>query len=426
MKFTSKQARKVLRLPVNAIAYDINCRLREEHPKLAIEACEGYFGLEAFAAAGHCQLEVSGQLTPQYELDYVGPEEALHKTACQYAFRVHWNGTELNVLQLRWNSGRYSMETYQWILGETSELVWDFYRAVMDHNAEVRDEILVFNGGCFSKDEQLYRDIQSSVLDNLVLPGNLKEELAEDCQSFFDSRALYEQYGVPWKRGYLLMGPPGNGKSHAVKALLNHLKKPCIYVQSFKSEHSTDHSVMRALFKRARVTTPCILVLEDLDSLINDGNRSFFLNELDGFAANHGILAIATTNHPERLDPAILERPSRFDRKYTFGLPEKTERINYLTLWNSRLEKELRVAVQAIEKVAEATEGFSYAYLKELVLSSMMAWMRTPGKHSMEEVMLEVTAPLSQQISQPATEAPSYGDCESFNPFEMMRKMGLR
>ncbi len=146
---------------------------------------------------------------------------------------------------------------------------------------------------------------------------------------------------------------------------------------------------MRAPFKRARVTTPCILVLDDLDSMINDGNRSFFLNELDGFASSHGILAIATTNHPERLDPAILERPSRFDRKYTFGLPEEAERLTYLKLWNSRLEKELRLPGQAQERVAQATEGFSYAYLKELVLSSMMTWMRQPGQRKMEEVMLE-------------------------------------
>lgn len=53
-----------------------------------------------------------------------------------------------------------------------------------------------------------------------------------------------------------------------------------------------------------------LLILEDLDSLLTDQNRSFFLNELDGFAANEGIVTIASTNHPERLDPAISNRPS--------------------------------------------------------------------------------------------------------------------
>mgnify|MGYP003404979705 CR=1 FL=1 len=76
--------------------------------------------------------------------------------------------------------------------------------------------------------------------------------------------------------------------------------------------------------------------------------------------------------------------------------------------------------------MAQATEGFSYAYLKELVLSSMMSWMRQPGKRKMEEVMLDVATPLSQQIAHPAEESPAYGDCEIFDPIAMMRKMGMR
>ena len=66
------------------------------------------------------------------------------------------------------------------------------------------------------------------------------------------------------------------------------------------------------------------MVLEDLDSLINDGNRSFFLNQLDGLENNDGLLVIGTTNHYDRLDPAITKRPSRFDRKlfvYSYNLP---------------------------------------------------------------------------------------------------------
>jgi ATP-dependent 26S proteasome regulatory subunit len=62
--------------------------------------------------------------------------------------------------------------------------------------------------------------------------------------------------------------------------------------------------------------------------------RTNFLNELDGFAANIGIVTLATTNHPERLDPAILDRPSRFDRKYPFDLPEQPERHAYIVMWN--------------------------------------------------------------------------------------------
>jgi ATP-dependent 26S proteasome regulatory subunit len=139
-------------------------------------------------------------------------------------------------------------------------------------------------------------------------------------------------------------------------------------------------------------------VLEDLDSLINDRNRSFFLNELDGFAANTGIVTLATTNHPERLDPAILERPSRFDRKYHFELPGPTERVAYIGMWNDALQPELRLSPTGVERVAEQTEAFSFAYLKEVFLSSMMSWIASPQAPSMDDTVLAQTCSLRAQM----------------------------
>jgi transitional endoplasmic reticulum ATPase len=72
---------------------------------------------------------------------------------------------------------------------------------------------------------------------------------------------------------------------------------------------------MEDVFDKARQLAPCVLVLEDLDSLINDNNRSFFLNQLDGLQSNDGLLIIGTTNHLNQLDPGLSSRPSRFDRK---------------------------------------------------------------------------------------------------------------
>lgn len=72
---------------------------------------------------------------------------------------------------------------------------------------------------------------------------------------------------------------------------------------------------MKTVFDKAREWSPCLLVLEDLDSLVNDGNRSYFLNQVDGVESNDGILIIVTTNHMERLDIGLSKRPSRFDRK---------------------------------------------------------------------------------------------------------------
>ena len=116
-------------------------------------------------------------------------------------------------------------------------------------------------------------------------------------------------------------------------------------------------------------------MLEDLDSLIDNQNRSFFLNELDGFAENTGVVVLATTNHPDKLDPAILDRPSRFDRKYYFRLPSAAGRLAYLTRWRESVEAELRFSDKALQQAVDRTEGFSFAYLKELCLSAMMGWV---------------------------------------------------
>jgi ATP-dependent 26S proteasome regulatory subunit len=148
-----------------------------------------------------------------------------------------------------------------------------------------------------------------------------------------------------------------------------------------------------------------LLILEDLDSILDDDNRSYFLNELDGFAANEGIMTVATTNHPERLDPAILDRPSRFDRKYTFNLPDEPSRVAYLTLQNAGLEPALKLSDAEIAELAVITEDFSYAYLKELVLSSMMKWISGSGSLSMASAMRSQLESLKVQMQTPEPEA---------------------
>lgn len=126
----------------------------------------------------------------------------------------------------------------------------------------------------------------------------------------------------------------GNGKTISLKTVM----KTCgekgfapLYIKSFQSTSSSpnieeltqrkcsgfmgEEAAMAIVFSKARQLAPCVIVLEDLDSLINDKNRSFFLNQLDGLEGNDGLLIIGTTNHFDRLDPGLSTRPSRFDRK---------------------------------------------------------------------------------------------------------------
>ena len=176
------------------------------------------------------------------------------------------------------------------------------------------------------------------------------------------------------------------------------MQQPCLYVKNFDSKYDISDDNIHRVFQRARASAPCILVLEDLDSLVNEENRSFFLNELDGFTSNEGIIILATTNHPEQIDPAIINRPSRFDRKYYFKLPAETERIAYIQMWNKQLKEQMRLSDTEIPQIAELTDGFSFAYLKELFVSSMMQWMETGTSRGMGQIMMPQVTVLKQQI----------------------------
>jgi SpoVK/Ycf46/Vps4 family AAA+-type ATPase len=123
---------------------------------------------------------------------------------------------------------------------------------------------------------------------------------------------------------------------------------------------------------------PCLLIFEDLDSLVEKKTRSYFLNEVDGLESNDGILMIGSTNHLDQLDPAISKRPSRFDRKYHFKVPSEEERVAYCKYWRQKLvDSDLVEFPEALcPIIAKMTEGFSFAYLKELFIIALLTIAR--------------------------------------------------
>lgn len=389
---------EALYLPADSTSYFVSRELSQLYSdKVITEGAFYSFDLAGYARAELCSMVGETAVFNNSRLDWAPSGKEFIEEPENGFFNVLWQGRLLDVLLITWTV-EGCRERHHWIIADERKIAEDFLRAVCDWSTEVRGEILVFDGGYWYKDQQLFEAINSASFDNLTMPAGLKREIQDDFANFFASREVYERRGIPWKRGVLLIGPPGNGKTHTVKALINQTKQPCLYVKSFKSCWGTDHDRIRNVFTRARKTTPSIVVLEDLDSLIDDENRAFFLNELDGFAANTGVVVLATTNHPEKLDPAILDRPSRFDRKYYFNLPARPERLAYITSWNGSLEPELRLSEPTLAKLAKATDGFSFAYLKELFLSSMMHWMAQSGNERMDGVMLSRVAVLREQM----------------------------
>ena len=391
--------------PTDYIAYHVGRELAELHPaKAVIEGQTGFFDLEEFVRAERCSIVHETSIFNHIRSDWYGPDERLRETIKNSWLNVLWQGQLLDVVLVTFTQNCYAAR-HHWIIADNKSVAESFFKEVCDWTSEVRGEVLVFQDGLWCKNQKLFDAIKSATFENLVLADSLKKEIRTDFDQFFRSREMYDRHGVPWKRGVLFIGPPGNGKTHTVKALINQLGRPCLYVKSFKSECGTEEENMRFVFERARMA-PCLLVLEDLDSMIAGGGLSFLLNELDGFDANTGVVVLATTNHPERLDPAILDRPSRFDRKYYFALPAAAERRAYIARWNNQLQTELRLSDQGITNLVQDTEGFSFAYIKELFLSSMMNWMATRGM-SMDHVVRTQAVQLLDQMTSTAKTSPA-------------------
>jgi AAA+ superfamily predicted ATPase len=389
--------RDALHQPNDYVAYHVARELAELHPgKTILEGRNYEFDLDAFVRAGECsvveQKSVFYHTTTDWEGNGKKPEQQIQNAW----LNVLWRGELLDVVLISYSQA-CSLQQHHWIIADSPQLAEDFLDAVCESSCEVRGEILVYQNGYFDKDKELFDAIKSANFDNLILSDSLKDEIKNDFEQFFNSRETYERYQIPWRRGSIFIGPPGNGKTHMVKALINYLERPCIYVRGF-SGYGSEAQNMAEVFNRARMT-PSLVVLEDLDAMIHGQNRSFFLNELDGFRVNTGVVVLATTNHPEKLDTAILDRPSRFDRKYYFNLPADAERCAYIEHWNRDLQPELRVSERATPSLVKRTAGFSFAYLKELFVASMAQWMSTSGKTPMDEVILAQAKSLRAQMN---------------------------
>ena len=151
--------------------------------------------------------------------------------------------------------------------------------------------------------------------------------LRDDCATFLASEALYARRGIPYRRGYLLHGAPGTGKTSAALAIAAELERTHglrgLYVVSPALDELNDATFAEAL---RNAKSPSILLIEDIDAAFSarEGRNangltfSGLLNALDGALAQEGRLLFLTTKHPERLDPALV-RPGRVDYKLEFG-----------------------------------------------------------------------------------------------------------
>lgn len=185
------------------------------------------------------------------------------------------------------------------------------------------------------------------------------QEIADEIQTFFDRREVFKKMGFAHKRGYLLHGPPGCGKSCTLRLLEKAFVEKYDGIVLFWDngsmvahyvEHIREHEPVR----------PIMLVCEDIDSFVREFEESI-LEFLDGQRGLDNFVLVATTNNLDQIPSRIKDRPSRVDRLVAIAIPTEETRFKYLS--------QIGVSEASAKDLARRTEGLSIAKLKEIVVA---------------------------------------------------------
>jgi chaperone BCS1 len=193
-------------------------------------------------------------------------------------------------------------------------------QAYLAAEERIGPEVHVFDGGYW----EALGQISARKIETVLCDDDRIERLIADMRRFFDARYWYCERGIPWRRGYLLHGPPGTGKSSVIRALASEFGLD-IAILDIGRAGLGDEALRQAM---ATAPKGAILAIEDIDAAFRQRKKgeavsgvtfSGLLNAIDGVAAQEGRALIMTTNHPERLDPALI-RPGRADMHVELGL----------------------------------------------------------------------------------------------------------
>ena len=215
-----------------------------------------------------------------------------------------------------------------------------------------------------------YLQKKKITIDELYhLPSDELQDMIEDIEKFWNRKEKYKEYNYVHKRGILLYGDPGNGKSGIIQLCTKYLIEDMngIVINLSNGDQIDYYQHLIGPLREIEPDTPLIVILEDIDGIAGEGSwsTSMLLNLLDGIKQIDNVVYLATTNYPEKLEERITNRPSRFDRRYEIEMPSDKVREAYI---KNKLTPEEILSIN-LEEWIEKTKGLSLAHMRELVIS---------------------------------------------------------
>lgn len=229
--------------------------------------------------------------------------------------------------------------------------------------------------GMGNSDAKVYVQSTNGIHFSDVAGEDEAKESLQEVVDYLHNPKKYTDVGASMPKGVLLVGPPGTGKTMLAKAVAGEANVPFFsmsgseFVEMFVGMGA---SKVRDLFKQAKEKAPCIVFIDEIDTIGKKRNGQMagndeqeqtlnqLLTEMDGFDDNNGVIILAATNRPESLDPA-LTRPGRFDRRVPVELPDLKGREDILKVHAKKIKLAEDVNFHTIARMASGTSGAELA-----------------------------------------------------------------
>jgi hypothetical protein len=268
----------------------------------------------------------------------------------------------------------------------------------LEHNV-YRGQVVSFQGDMFGERSTLLSFVSRTPMapEELILPAATLTAIERQVVGVARHRERLLAARQHLKRGLLLYGPPGVGKTHTIRYLISELQNTTVVLLSGESMN-----LIGAACSVARTLQPAMIVIEDVDLIAEERGHYpgahpllfQLLNEMDGLAEDSDVLFVLTTNRADVLEPALAQRPGRVDQAVLLELPDLEARRRLFALYRGDLD----VDNSRLDDVLARTEGVTASFLKELLRRAALVSAESAGASAAGEADTSAIAISADQL----------------------------